>query len=180
MSSDNPEGKQSQGVSELPGATTVLPSEVRVLLEKIAKASDVGTLGQEKNELGATIAGVLERYSYSGPTPPPEHLRDVESVIPGGANRLLKMAEKNQDHQISWETKVLEIEGRNSTLGLWFGFFALIILVSAAIFSLCIGYEGVALSLVGAVALGLIPAFIRGRGLFNFWSGKEKAPPRAD
>lgn len=177
MSSGNPEDGQSQNDLQKLPSTKALPSEVRVLLEKLVEASGSGSLSQEGNALNATIAGVLERYTYSGPTPPPEHLREVENVIPGGADRLLRMAEKNQDHQIAWEMKVLGIEGKNSTLGLWFGMFALILLVGAALISLVLGATGVALALVGTTALGLIPAFIKGRGLLNFWSKTEKDTP---
>lgn len=170
----SPSGDAEKNTDLAKASSEISPDEALARIGELLKASPSLKDGAE---LRALITSIQERYTYSGPTPPPDHLREVESVIPGGAERLLKMAEKNQDHQIAWEMKVLAIEGRSSILGLWFGVFALILLVSAALASLLMGYEGIALALVGTTALGLIPAFIKGRGLLNFWSKEDKNIP---
>lgn len=75
---------------------------------------------------------------------------------------------------MDWEKDALHAEKRNSHLGLWFGFAALIILTAGAIICTITGHDVIAGFFVGTTALGLIPAFIRGRGLFN-WIGDSDA-----
>lgn len=41
---------------------------------------------------------------YSGPIPPPEMLRGFDEVLPGAANRILAMAERQETHRHSLET----------------------------------------------------------------------------
>ena len=43
---------------------------------------------------GMTIVGM--RASFSGPLPPPKILEDYDRVCPGAADRIIKMAEKEQ------------------------------------------------------------------------------------
>jgi len=46
--------------------------------------------------------------SISGPIPPPQVLQQYEQIIPGGAERILKMAEKQSDHRMSLERDVVK------------------------------------------------------------------------
>jgi uncharacterized membrane protein len=48
--------------------------------------------------------------AYQGPIPPPAQLERYEQIQPGAADRILRMAEKNQDAQIEQSRAVLEIE----------------------------------------------------------------------
>ena len=64
-----------------------------------------------------------EQYHlHQGPLPPPEQLEGYNNVILNGAERLMIMAEKQLDHRISLETKVVDNDIRNSKLGLILGF----------------------------------------------------------
>jgi uncharacterized membrane protein len=40
---------------------------------------------------------------HRGPLPPPDQFKDYEAILPGSADRILKMAEKEQDHRHAWE-----------------------------------------------------------------------------
>lgn len=65
---------------------------------------------------------VVEAAVFSGPLPPPSMYGEYEDTFKGSADRILKMAEKEQDHRIAWETRRLtrasarRIWGRNSGL----------------------------------------------------------------
>lgn len=61
------------------------------------------------------------RTSFSGPLPPPEILRDYESVLPGLADRVVKMAENQSVHRQRLESRVIWFDGVRSSLGLVFG-----------------------------------------------------------
>lgn len=60
----------------------------------------------------------LERNEYSGPIPPPELLGGYEKILPGAADRILAMAEKQADHRRAMEKTVVESGSRDSKLGL--------------------------------------------------------------
>ena len=59
---------------------------------------------------------------FSGPIPPPEIMRQYNQIIPGSAERILKMAEKEQDHRHEIEDRLIKSEILNTRLGLIFGF----------------------------------------------------------
>jgi len=59
----------------------------------------------------------LEYLEHSGPLPHPEILSGYEKVLPGSADRILKMAEKQQDHRISNENKLVDAENQSRLLG---------------------------------------------------------------
>ncbi len=50
---------------------------------------------------------VATSITISGPLPSPQILQQYEQLIPGGAERILKMAEKQSDHRISMESQVI-------------------------------------------------------------------------
>jgi len=39
--------------------------------------------------------------SWAGPLPLPNVLREYDSIVPNAADRIIKMAEKQEDHRIS-------------------------------------------------------------------------------
>ncbi len=60
--------------------------------------------------------------TFSGPIPPPSILQQYNQVIPGAAERILKMAEAQSEHRRRLEERVIFSDVRNSKLGLVFGF----------------------------------------------------------
>lgn len=55
---------------------------------------------------------------YSGPIPPPEMLEKYNQIIPGAAERILKMAEDQSAHRQYLEKKVIGSDIINSRLGI--------------------------------------------------------------
>ena len=60
-------------------------------------------LRNESPELRTPVLSVVKRVetSYSAPLPKPEDFAKYESVQQGAANRILTMAEKQQEHRIA-------------------------------------------------------------------------------
>jgi hypothetical protein len=132
--------------------------------------SDWSRLGQDlRTALGAALANISEDLSelrpsesrrpirpmasiiathWSGPLPPPSELEKIDQIIPGGADRLLRMAEKEQTHRI-------EDARRGQYLG-WS--LAAGAVIAAAVVSLCHGPWQVSVALVGISVLGAIHA----------------------
>jgi uncharacterized membrane protein len=61
-------------------------------------------------------------YSFMGPIPPPGILAGYNNVIPNGADRVIKMAEKEQAHRHNIETTIIGKESFEKRVGLVFAF----------------------------------------------------------
>lgn len=67
-------------------------------------------------------AVALAVREFSGPIPPPESLAGYEKTLPGSADRILQMAEKQSQHRQELEKREVEIEARDSLLGIILAF----------------------------------------------------------
>jgi uncharacterized membrane protein len=65
---------------------------------------------------------LVQQQQYSGVLPLPTHLEKYEEILPGAAERIMKMAEDQSVHRRSLESKAIDSDIKNSQLGLWFGF----------------------------------------------------------
>lgn len=54
----------------------------------------------------------VQQAHYQGPLPLPNHFEGYERVLPGSAERIIAMAEKEQDHRIGQEKQALVIQDR--------------------------------------------------------------------
>lgn len=145
--------------------------------------SDWNRLGEDLRAiLGAPLASIFQDISehraaesrgstrpitsiiaahWSGPLPPPAELEEIDRIVPGGADRLLRMAEKEQVHRIE-DAKRGQYLGWSLATGA---------VIAAAVVSLCHGPWQVPVALVGIPVLGAVQALIQGR--------KEKSGRRA-
>ena len=64
----------------------------------------------------------LEVTAYSGIIPHPSIIAGYEDILPGSADRILSMAEKEGEHRRSLEKKITEDDGNRAYLGLMAGF----------------------------------------------------------
>lgn len=55
---------------------------------------------------------------FSGPLPPPSIIQGYENVIPGAAERILAMAEKQSEHRQLMERTMIQSDSRDSLLGI--------------------------------------------------------------
>lgn len=90
-------------------------------------------LNKSKKEVILRSASLVIKQ-HSGPLPDPETLREYNQLIPNGAERIMRMAEKYQDHGIDMERTVLRRTSFQHLLGQIFAF----LLGSVAIW---FGYE---------------------------------------
>lgn len=99
-----------------------------------------------------SITGIISAH-WSGPLPPPAELEKIDEIIPGGADRLLRMAESEQNHRIE-----------DARRGQYFGWsLAAGAVIAAAVVSLYHGQWQVSVALVGIPVLGAVQALIQGR-----------------
>jgi len=60
--------------------------------------------------------------SYTGPIPPPGMLVKYNEAVPGAADRILVMAERQSVHREAIESKVVDAGIKSQARGSWFGF----------------------------------------------------------
>lgn len=61
--------------------------------------------------------------THSGYLPDPLSLSAYDELIPNGADRIMKMAEKQQEHRMKIESTAIGRQTFQSSIGQFFGFF---------------------------------------------------------
>jgi uncharacterized membrane protein len=73
-------------------------------------------------EIQKYVTGIMKSESFSGPIPHPKILKQYNEIVPGSANRIIKMAEKQQSHRIYLEKAVINSDINMAKRGQNFGF----------------------------------------------------------
>jgi uncharacterized membrane protein len=133
--------------------------------EKIVEKAEPHLLEKLEPEQRELLLRVVERAvtSFEGPLPPPQMLAEYDRLIPGGAERLMKLVENQASHRQQQEARLVKAETSLSMRGQLIGtglclFFGLIG------WHLSIhGHDGVAGLLFSTTILGLVTVFVLGR-----------------
>ena len=110
----------------------------------------------------SSVTVVQESFALSGPLPPPEILRKFDEVVPGSAERIIKMAEGQFAHRTELERKVIDSDIVTSKRGQILGF---VIAIVGLICSMVISIFGnkIAGALIGVGTLAsLVSVFMYG------------------
>jgi uncharacterized membrane protein len=99
---------------------------------------------------------------YAGPLPHPDILEKFEKVVPGSADRIIKQAERQTEHRISIESKVIQSDITNSRIGLIFGFILGLVGVLGGIYLTINGFSVFGPLLSGGTLVALVSVFIYG------------------
>ena len=86
---------------------------------------------------------------YSGPIPPPDMMRAYEEILPGSAERILNMAEREQARQINYDNR-----------GLLFGFIAALCLIALSAYIVSLGFAWQSVGVVIGSLAGTAGTFI--------------------
>lgn len=147
-------GKETDA-SHLPDPEIIIPEEVKPILKKLPDK-------EKKTVVSAMIALSVNRV-WNGPIPPPDILAGYNDIIPGGAERILRMAEKQSDHRIEIEKTVIDRELNQSGRGQNYAAL-IVILVLIASFVLIYTDHDLAGGVLGAVDLVAVASvFIIGK-----------------
>ena len=114
------------------------------------------TMEEQKDNKEGAVVGIVQS-SYTGPIPPPEVIKGYESIIPGSAERLLKMAEMEQQHRFEIDNQLTKGYLSLNVRGQLLGFCIVIVLIIAIVYLTIYGHEYVAGGLtIVAVSLAVI------------------------
>src|SRR3989338_5638440 len=106
--------------------------------------------------------GMVVHQSFSGPLPPPEVLQKFEEVVPGSADRIIKMAEGQFAHRIDLEKKVISSDIQQSKYGQILGFVIAIAGLLVAMVVTIQGYQAAGSIIGGATLASLVGVFMYG------------------
>ena len=97
---------------------------------------------------------VSESRHYSGPLPLPEDLAKYDQVVPGAAERIMQMAEKEMQHRHENDNMMAKNIVRTTILSILAAFFCVLVMAGLVFYALHKGYPTVA----GTIAVGSIAA----------------------
>jgi len=109
------------------------------------------------------IKAQVTAQQFSGPVPHPEILLGYDKILPGAAERILVMAERDQKHQIEIETSAQHLVAREIRRGQIFGLTVSISAFITSIVSLILGFEKAAMVIGGTTVVGLVTVFVTSR-----------------
>ena len=93
--------------------------------QEISKEHEVEVEPKSNDEANRDklIAEIIQvQREFSGPIPHPDIIRGYENVVPGSANRIIEMAEKQAKHRQDMESIMVRAESRDGLLGVLFAF----------------------------------------------------------
>lgn len=118
----------------------------------------------QENQQTAQQITAVQQQSWSGPLPPPAALEHFNRIIPNGAERILAMVEREQEHRTRYEQKALDATAREARRGQYLGSGLSALALIGAVFTTYIGApEAVSIALVSLPVLGVIHAIVRRR-----------------
>jgi uncharacterized membrane protein len=106
------------------------------------------------------VKAVAVQETFSGPLPPPEVLAKYDEIVPGMAERLLTTFERQADHRMTLERKVIDGDIRRSWAGLILGFVFGMALLVGSVFMIASGLAVAGIALIVAELVAIAVALI--------------------
>ncbi|HET9105796.1 MAG TPA: DUF2335 domain-containing protein [Steroidobacteraceae bacterium] len=107
---------------------------------------------------------VLFQAQRSGPLPAPAELEHYDRIVPGMAERILRLTEQERAHREEQERNALAANIANAGRGQWLGGITILAAIVGAVVIVALhGPWQAAVALVGVPLLGAVQALIRGR-----------------
>lgn len=148
----------------------------------------MGAGRQPPNESAVEIRQTRVVEQYSGPIPPPDTMERYEALVPGAADRILRMAEREAEHGHALQRTTLgaDIEARCEALaierrGQLFALAVVVLSLGATVALALTGHEVPAAAVGGATLVSLATAFLGTRRRaepLRPGSAEQARPPR--
>jgi uncharacterized membrane protein len=142
-------------VENKPIKNPVTEEELKEALESIPE--------EKRNTIMSGIFAMVESRQFSGPLPAPEDFAKYEENLPGSAERILRMAEKQQEHRIESESKIIGYKTSVGKRGQWLGFILVILCIAASVMLGLFGHDWLAGCIGVTTVLGVAAVFVLGK-----------------
>ena len=97
---------------------------------------------------------ISQSSHYSGPLPLPEDLARYDQIVPGAADRIIKMAENEMSHRHENDNRLAKNIVRTTVMSILAAFLCVLIMAGIVFYALYKDFPGVA----GTIAVGSIAA----------------------
>lgn len=126
---------------------------------------------EEREKFFAVIRQVST--SHSGWLPTPAFMREYEEVLPGLAERIVLLPEREQAHRHTMTDSIVRRDYRLRTTGQWMGMGALVLILLFCAFLAVLGNTTAAAWVAAAVIIGTVGIFVTGQVSGNSTSSKD-------
>ena len=107
----------------------------------------------------------IQRISaYGGPLPQPSDLRSYDKIVPGAAERIISMAERQATHRQDLERTVVKGDSKRAFCGLFVGAIVAVCFLAGAVFLIYEGHDWAGSVLAGLDIGSLVYVFVIGSG----------------
>lgn len=103
---------------------------------------------------------ITSEQHFQGPVPPPSLLAGYDEIVPGAADRIISMTEKQLEHRLNIENKVIESKIKDSKLGMILGFFVATFVIAVGGMAIYMGKDLLGASAIITVIAGLVGTFV--------------------
>jgi len=116
------------------------------------------------NSVGENYSPNIKNVAANTPFPAPVILQEYEYAKEGAADRIIEMAEIEQERRVAWEDEYLRFYKKSMRIGQLFGFVILVVTVLCVTYLFQAGKEYAA-QFLGALVFGavVISSFLSGR-----------------
>jgi DNA-binding transcriptional ArsR family regulator len=118
----------------LPSKETEKPSlDLSGIPDDVVKVLE-GLPEDKRTKIISALLVSVRQTTYSGPIPHPDIAKGWDEIVENGADRLMRMAEKQLDHRIELEKFAIHEQHRQSGRGQVFGFILALVFGGVAVF----------------------------------------------
>lgn len=125
-----------------------------VIIQEIDSLSE-----EERNKV---LSSVTQEYTYSGILPHPMLLKQFDEVLPGTAERIITMTEKEGEHRRIIEKQIVDSEFKIQNQGIKLGFLIALVGILGSIFLAFYDKTIASTILGGSTLVSLVSVFIKG------------------
>lgn len=118
------------------------------------------SLPEQKQEIIKAAMYAVEKHSFRGPLPRPEDFAKYKDTLPDAPERILAMAEKQQDHRMEMEATIVKEDIALSKRGQVLGFILAILFGAIAAWLGFEGHDWLAGIIATAVIVALAAIFV--------------------
>lgn len=123
--------------------------------------NDFERLNPEQQE--RVIMTVQRQEAYMGPIPRPEDFEKYERILPGAADRILSMAEKQALHRQRLEEKAIFSGIKDSRIGQYLSFIIAMSVIFGGFFLVGIGKDAYGIVAIISALASLVGVFVYGK-----------------
>ncbi|MEI6533555.1 MAG: DUF2335 domain-containing protein [Candidatus Roizmanbacteria bacterium] len=150
----------------------VVPSIVmEQIKDKVEEKKDVVEGQVVEEETIPPASAIIESTYFAGPLPHPYILKKYEEILPGCADRIIKMAEDQSKHRMGLEKEVVGSNIMNEKIGMFVGFVMSIIVIATSTYLVSVNK-----SIEGFIGYGSMMVLYT----YNYASQKRKEETTTD